>query len=128
MVAGDWWLAGNVGCHAASRPVLYGSREPSSTDPDPRRRRGDPHKYASPDPRACPWIDDAAFRRRGGLLLWSVDYYGETLPAWLAERFPEAEGQPPLHLPFLGGSRDTLAVGWAMLPPANEYRITRSSP
>jgi hypothetical protein len=117
VVAGDWWLAGNIACHAPHRPALYASREPSHVGLDLRREPGDPRRFLSPDPGTSPWTGDEDFRARGGVLVWDAAAYGDDLPPWLAGRFPEAEGQRALAPRCLGGSAANLRVGWAMLPP-----------
>lgn len=111
VAAGDWWLAANV-CVHADGPTLYGSREPASAGMAVRR---DPARYYAPDPRASPWMDDDTFRRRGGVLLWDADTFGDGLPPGLRERFGEARERPPLLLPWAEG-RD-LRVGHAFVPP-----------
>ncbi len=118
IIAGDWWLAGNVACHASPRPMVYASREPAYVGLDLSRDRGDPRRFLSPDPAASPWTNDADFRQRGGVLLWDATTYGEDLPPWLADRFPEAQNQKALAPRYLGGSSARLRVGWALLPPA----------
>lgn len=117
VVAGDWWLAGNIACHAEGRPSLYASREPSYLGLDLGRDPGDPRRFLSPDPDTSPWTGDDDFRRRGGVLVWDATVFGDDLPPWLSERFPEAEGQRALTPRYLGGSDAKLRVGWAMLPP-----------
>jgi hypothetical protein len=116
IVAGDWWLAGLVCCHARERPSLYASLEPAAFGIDPRSRPGDPRRYASPDPRTSPWTGDADLCARGGLLVWDADYYGEDIPEWLRVRFPRAVPQMPLALPCAAGG-PVLRVGWAMIAP-----------
>lgn len=117
VLAGDWWLAGNVCCLASHRPTLYGSREPSGIDLSSRSRR-DPEKYAAPDPLTCPWSSDDDLHARGGVLVWSAEFHGAELPDFLRRRFPAAEVQPALTLVCRGGSKRTLEVGWALLAPA----------
>jgi hypothetical protein len=117
VVAGDWWLAGNIACHAGCRPSLYASREPSHFGLDLAREPGEPRRFLSPDPATSPWTCDDDFRRRGGVLVWDAAVFGDDLPPWLGERFPEAEGQRALTPRFLGGSEAKLRVGWAMVAP-----------
>jgi hypothetical protein len=114
IVAGDWWLAGLICCHAPHRPTLYASLEPAAFGVDPYSRPGDPRRYVSPDPRTSPWTGDADLNARGGLLVWDADAYGEDVPEWLTERFPRTLPQKPLVLPCAAGG-PTLRVGWAML-------------
>jgi hypothetical protein len=124
IVAGDWWLAGLVCCHAPHRPTLYASLEPAAFGVDPYTRPGDPRRYCNPDPRTSPWTDDADLCARGGLLVWDADCYGGHIPEWLGERFPKALPQAPLALPCAAGG-PTLHVGWAMIAPAAPGGVLR---
>ena len=117
IAAGDWWLAGNICCFAPSRPTLYSSREPAGLGHAPRPDAGDPKRFASPDPETAPWTGDADVSRRGGVLVWCAATYGEDMPGWLHARFPDAEPQPALALPWPGGGDGRVRVGWAMVPP-----------
>jgi hypothetical protein len=118
IVAGDAWLAGCVCVHAPHRPMLYASREPAFPGMDLGTLRNDPALFIVPDPTVSPWTSDADLLERGGVLVWDAGAFGDDLPRWLKARFPQAEGQPPLELPFAGGSRCTLRVGWAVIAPA----------
>jgi hypothetical protein len=115
IAAGDWWLAGNVCCFAPSRPTLYSSREPAGAGHDPRRDKGDPRRFAWPEPETAPWTGDEDLHRRGGVLVWDAAMYGEDMPGWLRARYPDAEPRAALALPW-GGVR-CVRVGWAMVPP-----------
>ena len=95
VVAGDWWLAGNVCCFAPSRPTLYSSREPAGAGHDPRRDRGDPRRFAWPEPETAPWTGDDDLRRRGGVLVWDAATYGEDMPDWLQRAYPRSRGRNP---------------------------------
>ena len=117
IAAGDWWLAGNICCFTPSRPVLYSSREPAGPRHDPRRDRGDPRRFAWPEPETAPWTGDDDLDRRGGVLVWCAETYGEAMPDWLRERYPAAECQPALALAWPGGGAGRVRVGWAMMPP-----------
>ncbi len=113
VIAGDWWLAGNVCCQSAHRPALYGSREPGSFGDAERSAR----RYVAPEPGAAPWTSDAELNERGGVLLWDAGACGEELPPWLHARFPRAQCQRALVLPFHGGGDQKQRVGWAMVAP-----------
>jgi hypothetical protein len=116
IVAGDWWLAGNVCCHATHRPTLYASLEPSAFGKDLVREKGDPRRFANPEPRASPWTGDDDLRRRGGALLWDASCYGAEMPTWLRKRFPTACSQEMLILPCAGWGPE-IRVGWALIAP-----------
>jgi hypothetical protein len=116
IVAGDWWLAGLVCCHAPQGADLYASLEPAAFGVDPHSKPGDPRRYANPDPRTSPWTGDADLCARGGLLVWDADCYGKDIPEWLRERFPRALPQTALALRCAAGG-PMLHVGWAMIAP-----------
>lgn len=105
VVAGPWWLAGNVGFYSPDHPDVYGDV----------------------DPVASSWMDDDDFHRRGGVLLWYVDPAGRNrneqpegaVADWL-RRFPAARPQPPLKLDWQISRRlRPIVLGLAVLPPAN---------
>ncbi len=116
LVAGDWWLAGLVCCHAPERPSLYASLEPAAFGVDPWSKPGDPRRYASPDPRTSPWTSDAELCSRGGILVWDADCYGEDIPEWLRARFARALPEVPIVLSCAAGG-PKVRVGWAMIAP-----------
>lgn len=104
IVVGDVWLAGNVGFYA------QGAR---------------PSAFVDADPAAAPWLDDAAVRERGALVLWTSDKRGrQAIPlersslAGLAERFPGLVELEPIVVEarWLGGSAPVI-VGIAIIPP-----------
>lgn len=118
IIAGDWWLAGNVCLHSTDRPRLFGSLEPSSD----RLTRGrkpirTPGRYYVPDPLTSPWTSDRDLFERGGVLVWDAAAFGEALPVELRERYPGARTQPAIELPYLGGMTGTVQVGWAIIVP-----------
>ncbi len=91
-VAGDTWLAGNIGFYSPDRPSVF-------IDADLTR---------------SPWIDTMALSRAGALLVWSVRREGERIPVRLANAFPEAIAQPTI-LPR--GTRHEIPIGWAVILP-----------
>jgi hypothetical protein len=117
VVAGDWWLAGCVCIHAPHRPTLYGSREPAFVGMDPARVDGDPARFVVPEPINSPWTGDGDLVRRGGVLVWDADAFGDDLPGWLKRRFPGARVQNVLEMPFAGKAPGLLRVGWALMVP-----------
>ncbi len=103
IVVGDVWPAGNVAWYAPGRPTVY--------------------SFA--DPARAPWIDDAAVRDRGAVLVWTRGSRGEQ-PMPLAEagfgdvdaRFGMVEEQPGLVLDWQSwADHPPLHVGWAIVPP-----------
>ncbi len=107
VAAGEWWLAANVSYYAPDRPSVYcGGYHPCSLDLVPA--------YSS-------WTNDADLNRRGGVILWDIDRYGPELPQPLQERFPIHHTGPPLTLKYqTAAPLESLRVGIAMIPPANE--------
>jgi 4-amino-4-deoxy-L-arabinose transferase-like glycosyltransferase len=103
LVAGDCWLAGNIGIYAQPRPSVYFS----------------PGLYLFElDPRIVPWTSDEDVARRGGVVVWNADQYGEELPTLLRNHFPTAETQPHLLLPYTCGAQlKPVHVGLAFVPP-----------
>ncbi len=94
IVAGDVWLAGNVAFYGADRPSVF----------------------IDADPVKSPWIKPEALVQRGAVLIWPAS---DPPPAWLG-RFPAAQPQPPIELPYvppLGHQPARLA--WAILWPAS---------
>lgn len=100
---GDTWPAGNIGYYAAERP----------------------HVFIFGDKTISPWIKSADLEKYGGVIIWCVSHcmgqqeQAEDLPAFVHERFPQAEIQPTFSL-----ARQTEAdiapvrMGWAIVPPA----------
>ena len=74
-MAGDVWLAGNVAFYGADRPSVF----------------------IDADPVKSPWIKPEALVQRGAVLIWSAS---DPPPAWLG-RFPAAQPQPPIELPYV---------------------------
>jgi 4-amino-4-deoxy-L-arabinose transferase-like glycosyltransferase len=104
IVAGNWWLAGNVSLYGAGRPAMFGS---ASFD------------HHLPDPRGVDWTSDEDFLRRGGILVWDAARWGDDPPEDLRRRYPSAEPLPPLSLPYHYAPRLPPArVGLALIAPA----------
>jgi 4-amino-4-deoxy-L-arabinose transferase-like glycosyltransferase len=85
LVAGECWLAGNVGCYAQPRPSVYFSS-------------GLGHLVL--DPKIVPWTGDEDLCARGGVLLWDAKEFGDAMPAQLRKRFPDAKVQEPVILSY----------------------------
>ena len=110
IVAGEWWLAGNVAIYGPSRPSVYGGR------------LGDTLDFA---PRYSPWTSDEDLCRRGGVILWDCRRQGDLLPPELHERFPTAEVLPPLTLSYQTGAKIPPArIGAAIIPPEGDQYQT----
>jgi hypothetical protein len=107
IVAGEPWRAGNVCCFSPHRPVIYSSGCMG---------------FLVFEPKHSPWTGDADLAARGGVLLWDADQLGDTVPGMIRARFPTAEGQTPIVLPYqTGAAVDPLRVGVAFVwPPAGE--------
>ena len=106
IVAGDWWLAGNVCFYSPSVNEVYGSSEPGTINL--------PHELS-------PWTSDEELRVEGGVILWDATKHGDRLSPSLRRRFPTARTVVPLELPY-----QTLAqipparIGMALVPPEED--------
>ncbi len=89
IVAGEAWRAGNVCCYSPHRPVIYSSGAMG---------------YLVFEPEATPWTGDADMTARGGVLVWDAAQLGDSLPPVIRARFPGAEDQPPIVLPYQTGA------------------------
>ena len=88
IVAGEPWRAGNVCCYSDAKPAIYS--------------RGEMGKCVF-EPRFSPWTNDADLATRGGVILWDAGRYGHGMPAHVRLRFPTAEWQTPVILPYQTG-------------------------
>jgi 4-amino-4-deoxy-L-arabinose transferase-like glycosyltransferase len=110
IVAGEAWRASNVCCFAPHRPIVYTS--------------GDMGLFTF-DAYHAFWTDDLDLARRGGVILWGAHQLGDGLPGWVRARFPEAEVQAPIVLPYQTGARIRPdRVGIAIIWPGDS-RIVR---
>jgi hypothetical protein len=85
VVAGEAWRAGNLCCFAPHRPVIYSNGAVG---------------YFVFEPEYTPWTSDADMVRRGGVLVWDANQIGDGLLDSVRARFPSAEVQPPIILPY----------------------------
>lgn len=89
VVAGEGWRAGNLCCYSPHRPVIYSSGAMG---------------YFVFLPDHSPWTSDADLVARGGVLVWDAAQLGDALPPPARARFPMAEEQPALLLPYQTGA------------------------
>lgn len=104
LVAGEWWLAGNVALYSHPRPRVYGG----GLNPD----------TPEPSPGANPWTGDQALNREGGIILWSADRHGPDLAKRLCDRFPAFELLEPVTLRWkTGAALPPVHVSVGLVPP-----------
>lgn len=77
-----------------------------------------PRLYIDADPALSPWIDDATFRNRGGVVFWEIRGADPSPPAAYVARLPAFAPEAPLRLPWARGGGDPVRLGWAIVPPA----------
>ena len=107
VVAGEWWLAGNVALYSRPRPHVYGG--------------GPPPGHPLPSPKDNPWIGDEALKRTGGIILWRADRQAPNIPQLLCERFPTLELLDPVTLRWeTGAPVSPLRVALALVPPGSD--------
>ncbi len=107
LVAGEWWLAGNVALYSHPRPRVYGG----GLNPD----------TPEPSSRHNPWTGDEALRREGGIILWSAGRHGSDLAGRLCERFPALERLEPVTLRWkTGAALPPIRVAVALVPPGSD--------
>jgi hypothetical protein len=103
IVAGEPWRAGCICCYSPHRPKLYSS--------------GSMGYLVLDTPTALGSSDDE-LNARGGVIVWDAGQLGDRLPGWARLRFPSAEDQPALALPYQTGARIPPArVGLAFVWP-----------
>jgi hypothetical protein len=89
IVAGEGWRASLVCCYAPHRPMVYSAG-----------RMGE----LAFDPKTVFWTSDGDFASRGGVIVWDAADLGDELPDSVRRRFPGAETQPPIVLPYQTGA------------------------
>jgi len=106
VVAGEWWLAGNVALYGASGAEVYGGRHPDTPELSARHN---------------PWTSDEALKREGGIVLWSLDRHGPGALATLCDRLPSLERLEPVTLSWQTGAPiPPVHVGLALVPPRSD--------
>jgi len=78
-----------------------------------------PHIFIDADRTASPWIDDAEFKKKGGVVFWHIRGADNAPPAELRNRLPAFAEEAPLRLPWARGGGDPVRIGWAIVPPSN---------
>ena len=111
IVAGEWWLAGNVALYSRPRLQVYG---------------GGPHAgHALFSPQNNPWTSDEALRKNGGIILWNADRQEAGIARYFCERFPTLELLDPVALRWeTGATVPPIRVGMALVPPGSDEAAT----
>lgn len=78
-----------------------------------------PHVFIDADRSASPWIDDADFKKKGGVVFWHIRGADNAPPTELRNRLPAFVEEAPLRLPWARGGGDPVRIGWAIVPPSN---------
>ncbi|MEN6457531.1 MAG: glycosyltransferase family 39 protein [Thermoguttaceae bacterium] len=108
VIAGDWWLAGNVAFYGPTIPVIYGGSDLNRVDMSGR---------------ITAWTDDEYLRRHGGIIVWNAATCDGDTVIRLRQRFPKAEFPRPISVAWQTGARiPPLRVGVAVVPPAGVPR------
>jgi 4-amino-4-deoxy-L-arabinose transferase-like glycosyltransferase len=76
-----------------------------------------PHIFIDSDRARAPWIDDAEFRKKGGVVFWEIRGADASPPAEYRTRLPAFVEEAPLRLPWARGGGDPVRLGWAIVPP-----------
>ncbi len=77
-----------------------------------------PRIFIDANPQQSPWIDDAEFRNKGGVVFWEIRGADPSPPAEYLSRLPAFVQEAPLRLPWARGGGDPVRLGWAIVPPA----------
>jgi 4-amino-4-deoxy-L-arabinose transferase-like glycosyltransferase len=89
IVAGDVWIAGDVAFYGRERPSVF----------------------IDADSFKSPWITPDALSRQGAVVIWQE-------PQAPLDRFPTAERQPPIELPYVPSlGHQPARFEWAIVPP-----------
>ncbi len=103
IVAGDYFLAGNVALFSPHWPRVYQSWRGKKDDISIR---------------GCPWLSDGEFRRLGGAIVWQAEDHPEGLAPEVARRLGVVETirLPPLGL-LTAAPLPPLHICVAIVPP-----------
>jgi 4-amino-4-deoxy-L-arabinose transferase-like glycosyltransferase len=79
-----------------------------------------PRVYIDADMKRSPWIGDAEFRKKGGVVFWEIRGADSAPPAEYTSRLPAFVEEAPLRLPWARGGGDPVRLGWAIVPPQQD--------
>lgn len=75
-----------------------------------------PQLFVDADKTLSPWIDDAEFKKKGGVVFWEIRGADGAPPAEYLARLPAFVAEAPLRLPWARGGGDPVRLGWAIVP------------
>lgn len=101
IVAGGYWLTGNVHVFSPDHPLAYASGTPG---------------FSFPTNAVSPWLDDATFQRVGGIILWE-EPLAPSLMHKLSQRYPGLTENTTLSIPYANPRIPPARIGMAFLPP-----------
>jgi 4-amino-4-deoxy-L-arabinose transferase-like glycosyltransferase len=76
-----------------------------------------PRLFIDADASRASWIDEADFKKKGGIVFWEIRGADNAPPAQLASKLPAFTEEAPLRLPWSRGGGDPVRLGWAIVPP-----------
>jgi hypothetical protein len=76
-----------------------------------------PRIFIGADTKTSPWIDEAEFKKKGGIVFWEIRGADNAPPAEISARLPAFAEEAPLRLPWARGGGDPIRLGWAIVPP-----------
>jgi hypothetical protein len=77
-----------------------------------------PRVFIDADRTRTPWIDEAEFKKKGGIVFWQIRGADNAPPQDYVARLPAFTEEAPLRLPWARGGGDPVRLGWAIVPPA----------
>jgi hypothetical protein len=76
------------------------------------------HLFIDANPQATPWMNPAKFNELGGVVVWRASDTAGSVPAEVANRFPNLVPEVPQSFERLvNGRLPTLRIGWAIVRP-----------
>lgn len=76
-----------------------------------------PRALIDADFSQSPWIDNAEFRKKGGVVFWQLRGADASPPPEYIAKLPAFVVEAPLRLPWARGGGDPVRLGWAIVPP-----------